>query len=58
MAFLGWGGGGLVFFAGYILAVIAVQMTGRVPNVEECISSIYTPQVYNHGLHAVKTSGL
>lgn len=41
------------FFAGYNLAVIAVQMTGRVPNIKEWISSIYTLQVYNHGLHVV-----
>lgn len=41
------------FFAGYNLAVIAVQMTGCVPNIKEWISSIYTLQVYNHGLHVV-----
>lgn len=41
------------FFAGYNLAVLAVQMTGRVPNIKERISSIYTLQVCNHGLHVV-----
>lgn len=46
-----------VFFfssAGYNLAVIALQMTGRMPNIKEWISSIYTLQVYNHGLHVVR----
>lgn len=41
------------FFAGYNLALIAAQITGRVPNIKEWISSIYTLQVYNHGLHVV-----
>lgn len=40
-------------FAGCNLAVIAVQMTGRMPNIKEWISPIYTLQVCNHGLHVV-----
>lgn len=43
------------FVAGCNLAVIAVQMTGRVPNIKEWTSSIYTLQVYNHCLHVVRS---
>lgn len=49
----GFFGGFFCFFAGYNLALIAVQITGRVPNIKEWISSIYTLPVYNHGLHVV-----
>ena len=45
--------GVLVFSAGYNLAVIAVQISGCVPKIKEWISSIYTLQVYNHGLYVV-----